>query len=112
MKIVFSSHKLEKECNDDKLRVKRFGPRRAQLIGRRLNGLEACETLEVARTLRGTRCHELKGDRAGQLSVDLDHPYRLLFTPADEPVPKKEDGGLDWGKVTAIMILGVENTHE
>ncbi len=44
--------------------------------------------------------------------MDLDHPYRLIFVPGDDPVPRKPDGGLDWNHVTAIIILGVENTHE
>lgn len=74
--------------------------------------MRACETLEDARTVPGARCHELKGNRSGQLSVDLEHPYRLLFMCADEPVPRKEDGGLDWAGVTIVEVLGVENTHE
>lgn len=57
-------------------------------------------------------CHELKGELAGVLSLDLRHPYRLLFEPADEPVPVKPDGGLDWAGVTTVRILGVEDTHE
>jgi proteic killer suppression protein len=52
----------------------------------------------------------LKQDRAGQLSVDLDHPYRLIFTPA-APALTKPDGGLDWTQVTVIVVLGVEDTH-
>ena len=58
------------------------------------------------------RCHELHGNRKGMFSVDLDHPYRLIFRPAHSPVPRHEDGGIDWGKVTAIEILGVEDTHD
>ncbi|WP_419934156.1 killer suppression protein [Candidatus Palauibacter sp.] len=78
---------------------------------RRLDDLRAADNLEVMRGLPG-RCHELRGQRAGVLSLDLHHPYRLLFEPADEPVPRKVDGGLDWGRVVAVRILGVEDTHE
>lgn len=81
------------------------------MIRRRLDELRAAETLAVMRTLPAARCHELRGDRKGQLSVDLDHPYRLLFE-ADEPVPTREDGGLDWNRVVAIVVLGVEDTHD
>lgn len=60
-----------------------------------------------------SRCHELtQGRRSGQLSVDLDHPYRLIFVPNHNPVPEREEGGLDWSQVTAIKILSVEDTHE
>jgi proteic killer suppression protein len=44
--------------------------------------------------------------------MDLDHPYRLIFISDNDPVPLKKDGGLDWSRITAIKILGVENTHE
>lgn len=111
MEVLFAGKKLRKECSDWKLLQKRHGPRRAKLIRRRLDELRACSSLEVMRTLPQARCHELRGDRAGQLSVDLDHPYRLLLEPAQNPTPQKPDGGLDWSGVTAVQILGVEDTH-
>ena len=63
------------------------------------------------RRLPQVRCHELKANRAGQLAVNLDQPYRLIFEPADDPLRRKGDGGLDWAKVTAVTILGVEDYH-
>lgn len=45
------------------------------------------------------RCHELTGNRQGQLTVDLDHPYRLGFQPNHDPLPKRVEGGLDWKQV-------------
>ncbi len=57
------------------------------------------------------RCHELTGNRRGQLSLDLDHPYRLLFQPTHDPLPVRKEGGLDWNLVTAIKILEIEDTH-
>jgi len=49
--------------------------------------------LEIVRALPG-RCHELHGNLDGVLSLDLEHPYRLLFEPT-EPPPRLPDGGLD-----------------
>lgn len=112
MDILFSSTKLEKEFNDINLLQRRHGPRRAKLIRRRLDELRAADSLFVIRQLPAARCHELKGNRAGQLSVDLDHPYRLIFEPYNTPIPKKPDGGLDWTRITKIMIVDVEDTHE
>ena len=57
------------------------------------------------------RCHELTGNRKGQISMDLDHPYRLLFQPTHDPLPVRKEGGLDWNLVTAIKILQIEDTH-
>ncbi|ODH00644.1 killer suppression protein [Nostoc sp. KVJ20] len=111
MDIVFNNRKFEKECNNQRLLEKNHGADRAKRIRRRLDNLRAANVLEDMRNLPG-RCHELIQDRAGQLSLDLDHPYRLIFEPADEPIPTKPDGGIDWNKVTAVRILGVEDTHE
>lgn len=110
MVITFANSKLQKACNDRRRLVKEHGQLRAHKITQRLQLLQAATTLADVRTFPG-RCHELKGDRAGQLALDLDHPYRLIFEPANEPVPRKADGGLDWTGVTAVRILGVEDYH-
>jgi plasmid maintenance system killer protein len=112
LQILFRTGKLEKEFNSEQLLVRRHGPQRARLIQRRLAQLHAAAVLEDLRALPQVRCHELKGDRAGQLSMDLDHPYRLIFTPDHDPYPERPEGGLDWHQVTAIKILGVEDTHD
>lgn len=112
MDIVFKTAKLAKECNEEKLLIRKHGPKQGALLKRRLNQLRAFNSLEDLKNLPQLRCHELKGNRKGQLSVDLNHPYRLIFEPANNPLPKKTDGGLDWAKVTEIMIIGIEDTHE
>jgi proteic killer suppression protein len=109
--IQFADQKLAKEANDAKLLRRRHGDQRARLIRRRLDELRAAQTLEEMRSLPAARCHELRGNRAGQLAVNLDQPYRLIFTPAP-PIPAKADGGMDWARVTAILVLGVENYHD
>ena len=112
MVILFKTAKLRKECNNENLMVRRFGYDRARLLKRRLAELAAATALEDMRNLPQARCHELKGNLKGYLSVDLDGPYRLLFEPANNPLPEKPDGGLDWSKVTEIQIIGVKDTHE
>jgi proteic killer suppression protein len=111
MDITFKNQKFEKECNNQKLLQKQHGQIRAKRVRRRLDDLRAANVLEDMRNLPG-RCHELRGDRARQLSLDLDHPYRLIFEPANDPIPIKPGGGIDWKKVTVIRIIGVEDTHE
>ena len=112
MDIIFKTKKFQKKCNDQKLLVRTYGKRRANLIRRRLDELFATTSLYELRFLPGPRCHELKGDRAGQFSVDLDHPYRLIFRPANDPLPQKTDGGLDWKRISIIEIIGIEDTHD
>jgi len=111
MDIIFKNRKLAEQFNRQELLVKQHGQQRGKLLRRRLDDLRAAVNLEQMRRLPG-RCHELKGNRAGQVSIDLDGPYRLIFKVANNPVPLKKDGGLDWTQVTSIKILGVEDTHE
>lgn len=89
---------------------KRHGVVRAKKIEQRLKALQGAETLADMRFLPG-RCHELHGDLAGVLSLDLDHPYRLLFRPSTAQVPGP-GGGLDWSAVTAVTVIGIVDTHD
>lgn len=77
---------------------------------RRLDEMADSETLEILCRVH-PRCHPLTGDRAGQWAVDLEHPYRLVFEPADEPLPTLESGGLDKTKIMSVRILDVEDYH-
>lgn len=98
-------------CNSDRLLKKYHGVLRAKKIRQRLDDLRSADNLDVMKSLPG-RCHELKGNRHGQLSLDLDHPWRLIFSPFDDPPALKNDGGIDWKNVQTIKILGIEDTHE
>lgn len=112
MDITFKTTKLQKECNDFRLLQKVYGERRARLIRRRLDELRAATALADISHLPPPRMHQLKGERQGQISLDLDHPYRLLISVANSPVPQKDNGSVNLSKVTAVMILGVEDTHD
>lgn len=107
MDILFKRKKDRHLCNKNSLLQKkcRGNPRRHKLIRARLDELADAEKLDVMRYIPQAYCHELKGKRKGQLAVKLDQGCRMVFEPANDPVPKKEDGGLDWSKVTAIRIL-------
>jgi proteic killer suppression protein len=108
--ILFATGKLEKEFNTDKQLSKKYGDR-AKFIKRRLAELAAAETLEDLRGLPQAKCHELIGDRAGQLSVVVSYPYCLIFVPVTDHEIHHPDGGLNWRAVTTIRVLGVENYH-
>ena len=111
MIVKFQNPKFQKECNNTRKLQKRQGDRRAKKIRQRLDDLKAAETLETMKSLPG-RCHELRGDHSGQLSLDLDHPWRLIFAPDDDPPSLKDDDGIDWKNVKTVKIIGIEDTHE
>ncbi len=111
MQIFFRSKKLQKTCSSAKEVLKAFGAVRGKKLQQRLLELQAADHLGQISRLPPARCHEMTGNRQGQLSVDLDHPYRLFFIPADDPDPRKPDGGLDWDAVTAIEIVDIADPH-
>lgn len=113
MKISFKSKKLQKMFSENDKLQKKYGNIRAKKIRLRMSELRAAHSLVDFWPPKSgpSRCHELTGDRSGQLSVDLDHPYRLVFSPDHDPVPERDDGGLDWSQITSIKIIEVEDTH-
>jgi proteic killer suppression protein len=111
MEIRFANARLQKLCNSDKKLRGKYGPRMADLIQQRLMELRDSENLAILATLPGPRCHELKGNLAGHLAVDLVHPDRMVFQPDHDPLPAKDDGGLDWQQVTRIEIVGIGDYH-
>jgi len=110
MIIVFASQTVEMMCNDAKKRQRKHGAERSKRIQRRIDDLRAAPNLEAMRNLPG-RCHEHKGRRPPVLTLDLDGPYRLYFEAANDPVPLKEDGGLNWELVTCIRIIEINDPH-
>jgi plasmid maintenance system killer protein len=111
VKVLFKSTKFKKICDDERKLNGVYGKSCAKKLKHCLGVLKAIETLSDISNLKPLRCHELSGNHKGRLSVDLDHPYRLLFRPDHEPIPSKPDGGLDRTKVTAVVIIGIEDTH-
>jgi proteic killer suppression protein len=105
LEILFRTRQLEEECN-------RPGKdQRGKVLRRRLDDLRAAPNLDAMRNLPG-HCHELKRDLRGLLAVRLDGGFRLCFRPADEPPPRKEDGGLDWKRVTMIIVERIDDYHD
>lgn len=114
MIITFANNKLKKQLSEEKTMLKAHGAERTKLLKRVMTSLFAAENLAIFAPPYSPpdRCHELSGNKKGQLSIDLNGPHRLVFKPDHAPIPKREEGGLDWSMVTAIKILGVENTHD
>jgi len=102
---------LQKICNNTNESIKKLGPTMTRKLQQRLMELKAAPCLDDISKVPPPRCHPLSGDRDGQLSVDLEHPYRLLFIPANDPMPHKKDGGLGWTKVSEIEIVEITDTH-
>jgi toxin HigB-1 len=111
VKITFATRKLEKLANDDRRLVKEFGKLRADKIKVRLSQLRFANTLEDVRNLPGNY-HELTGNRKGQWACDLDQPYRLVFTPHENPIPVDEHGRYVWMEINGVEVIEIVNYHK
>ena len=91
--------------------MEKLGTRRAELIKRRLAEMKAVENLAILKQIPGPRLHPLVGDRQGQLSVDLDHPYRLIFVPDTNSIHELL-GRWDWERINKVKIMEIADPHE
>lgn len=107
----FKTKRLQKQCSEAKTMNRDFGKQGSLKLMQRLMELQAAATLKDVSHLPPPRCHELVNAK-GVFSVDLMQPYRLLFIPANDPLPRVADGGIDQSLVTEIEILAIEDTHD
>lgn len=111
MKIGIATRRLAKRLNSECEMSKKYGRRMSKVLASRLAVLRSAPNLAAVPTSEPERRHALKGKRASQLAVDLVHPFRLVFVPAHDPLPKRPDGGLDEEAVTAVTIVEVVDYH-
>ena len=110
MKLYYKNRKLEKSMASLSVIAANYGTW-AKLVIQRRNDLISAPTLETMRTLGGD-CHELAGSLKGKLAVSISGNHRIIFEPANDPIPAKEDGGLDWKQITEITVLDIgEDYH-
>lgn len=113
MEIRFATTKLAKLCNSEKSAKRQFGSVGAKRLMQRLEDIASARNLEELMLLPG-RAHPMGGGTRGQeaqWTMDLDHPQRLVFVPDHDPLPLRENGGLDVTQVTAVCIREVADTH-
>jgi proteic killer suppression protein len=106
--VYFADRQLAETCSTERELKRRFGAVRAKRIGVRLQQLRVADTLHDLRSLTA-RVHELRGDLAGLVALDLDGPYRLLVEPA--MTDGQTDGPLDWSAVTAVVVTEITDYH-
>jgi len=110
VEISFTNQKLQKLCESEKELRRVYGTDSAKKVMRRLSDLRAAATLEEMRNLPG-RTHELDGDRAGQLAIDLAGGRRLVIAPTTGWPEAKEDGADVWAEVDAVQVLEIVDYH-
>ena len=109
--ILFLDARLQGLCESRKKATQTWGKKVADKLFQRLADLAAVGSLFQAFRLPG-HCHGLLGNLAGKYAMRLDGGYRLVFEPANDPVPRLPDSGVDVNKVTMIRIVSVEDYHD
>ena len=115
MEVTVPNNRLRRDIEDDAARTKRFGKDMAQKIVLRRAALLAAESLADFWPPHSgpERVHELKkGDLLGMFSMDLKHPFRILFSATD--VEKRKPGDDEkkrWESIRSVEIISVEDTH-
>ncbi len=110
MRIGFTKAKLAKLCNSEANLRAKYGKPMAKVIQQRLGQLAAAENLATMRNLPGN-CDELSQNLKGFLAVSLIGKERLAFRPDHDPIPTLDSGGLDWEKVTEIVVEAIGDYH-
>ena len=109
MEIFYKTKKLAKVLNSSKLIDKNYGAS-ASKLKIRLDDMALVDNLEILMGLPG-RHHPLTGDRKGQFACDLEHPFRLIYEPANEPLPTDKNNSLIYSEVTIVEIIEVKDYH-
>ncbi len=109
MDIAFLNNDLEALCRDERIQKKKLGAVGAKRLRSRLADLDA--VTRVSELVAG-RPHPLSGDRRGEFALDLDGGRRLVFEPADSPLPTRDDDSIDWARVTRVRITYIGNYHD
>ena len=109
MKFGYKNKKLQDLCEKNAVAHKKLGTDCARKLILRLQALEAAE--RVTDLVAGNP-HPLKGDREGEVSLDLAGGWRLTFVPAHDPYPATPDGSIDWAQVTIVTIEYIGDYHD
>jgi proteic killer suppression protein len=111
VEIVVKDRKLNEALESDGAARRQYGKDMAKKLHMRRDALMAAESLADFWPPNSLpeRVHELKGDLKGLFSIDLKHPYRLLFR-AIEAIDHADDR-IRWHSIKKVEAVRIEDTH-
>lgn len=113
MDILFVDNRLRKLLNLEKRLRRRMSAKNRKMIENRMTELRASDTLEDMRHFPSAHCEELRHFADDHFfSVRIEYPQRIIFEPANDPIPLHPGGNVDWSRVTKIRILEVADYHD
>jgi plasmid maintenance system killer protein len=113
MEVSFANHRLQALYANPKKTLAEHGSRVGRVILVRLQQLCDVQCLMDMKAFPDARLHMLTGGTYhGTYSINVSQRLRLLFIPDHDPVPVLPAGNHDLTKITAVVIQGIEDTHE
>jgi len=109
LEISFKNNRLRDVCQQEVKARKELGDICARKLRARLSELEAASN--VTELVAGSP-HTLTRDRLGQFAVSLAGGVRLVFEPANNPIPRLNETSVDWSKVTIVSIEYIGDYHD
>ena len=109
LEIKFKDKTLQALCEKQQVAVQKLGSACAHKLRTRLADLTAASRVS---DLVAGHPHPLSGDLHGQFALKLTGGWRLVFAPANDPVPRRDDASIDWSAVTIVRIEYIGDYHD
>lgn len=111
MEIAVKNKKLKEALESEGAARRQYGKDMAKKLHMRRDALIAAESLADfwPPSSLPERVHELKGDLKDTFSIDLKHPYRLLFKAVD--AIDHDDDRTRWRSIKKVEAVSIEDTH-
>src|SRR5258707_14688696 len=110
MDFSFATRKLERELADERAMKRAYGER-TRALQNRLSVLAVAQKLSDVPKGPPDWLEQLTGDRDEQFSVVLTKNWRLIFEIDHNPIPRRDDGGIDLYRVTAGRFIVCGDYH-
>ncbi len=110
MEIIFEDPRLRDLIMDMRKLVQKYGPQVAKQIQTRVAEILASRNMLILSQLPNG-LHPLKHARKGQFALDLGPACRLIFEPANTPLPRRPDGTIVWERVDTVRIIEITDYH-
>ena len=107
MDVAFNSKDLRTICENQELANDKFGLSIGAKLRDRLADLMAGTNIHDV-VVGNPEPHQLNGHGDGY-KIDLIDNYRIFITSGHVKTPLKENGEIDWNKVTRVKIVSIEN---
>jgi len=106
--IIFASSAIRRLCHDEAVALRTLDVAVVRRLRTRLDDLSAAACLGYAAKLPG-RFRALAAD--GQFAFNLIEGFHLVIAPADDPLPRSEDGTVNLDKVCIVRVISIGRTH-